>query len=42
MLAEDQEGFGDDQVFSGEAMTMADRLHTPIGTAMHLAVRHPS
>ena len=42
MLTEEQEGFGDDQSFSVEAGTRADRAHTPIGNAMHLAVNHPS
>ena len=42
MLADEQEGFDDEQGFSGEARTRADRVPTPIGTAMHLAAKHPS
>ena len=40
MLAGEQAGC-EEEHFTEEARTIEDRVHIPIGTAMHLAVKHP-
>ena len=42
MLTDEQEGFGDEQDFPVDARRGAERVHAPIGNAMHLAVKDPS